>query len=533
MSPRFLVIGAGSRGNAYARAVTQSTNGIIGGVAEPVKFKRDDLGRQYIWGEDGPTEGQAFNGWQEFLDWEKNRRKNATSDNSVPDGFDGIFVCTQDESHMEVILALALLNIHIMAEKPLATNLQDCLSIYKALLPTGLHSAPKIIFAIGHVLRYSPHNMLLRKLLVEDEVIGDILSIEHTEPVGWWHFSHSYVRGNWRKESHAAPSLLTKSCHDIDFLLWLLCSPPPSDPYRKPHLPIDVSSTGSLKYFRRSRKPALAGNVTNCLSCPVERDCMYSAKKIYDERHLVKGNTDWPVNIVDPEIEDIATTSGKSMAKSRLHERLAEDYDTRTPTKVVEKRPWFGRCVYECDNDVCDDQVVTISWEDDPIIRNGSEVVSQYSQLAGRSAKTAAFHMIAQTEKQCERRGRVYGTKGEIEYDSNTIRVYDFASDSARIFHPPQPGGGHGGGDDGLASQYVKAVDAVKNHNMKVQNAQIEHVRCTLEEVIRSHAMVFAAEDARRSRTIVDWPSWWKSHVEDRLASKDDGNKTVLEQSFL
>jgi predicted dehydrogenase len=50
------------------------------------------------------------------------------------------------------------------------------------------------IFGICHVLRYSPHNMLLRHLVREKEVVGDILSIEHCEPVGWWHFSHSYVR---------------------------------------------------------------------------------------------------------------------------------------------------------------------------------------------------------------------------------------------------------------------------------------------------------------------------------------------------
>ncbi|KAK4995540.1 hypothetical protein LTR28_000483, partial [Elasticomyces elasticus] len=81
--------------------------------------------------------------------------------------------------------------------------------------------------------------------------------------------------------------------------------------------------------------------------------------------------------------------------------------------------------------------------------------------------------MIAQTERQCERRGRIYGTKGEITYDSRTITVYDFASGGSTRFNPPQPGGGHGGGDDGLTRQFVRAVDAVKNHGMGVSEAQV------------------------------------------------------------
>ena len=58
----------------------------------------------------------------------------------------------------------------------------------------GTEKGKGAVFGICHVLRYSPHNMLLRELLLEKEVVGDVLSIEHVEPVGWWHFSHSYVR---------------------------------------------------------------------------------------------------------------------------------------------------------------------------------------------------------------------------------------------------------------------------------------------------------------------------------------------------
>ena len=203
---------------------------------------------------------------------------------------------------------------------------------------------------------------------------------------------------------------------------------------------------------------------------------------------------------------------GKGVPRQRLMERLAEDYDNSMSQTEIDRRPWFGRCVYESDNDVCDDQVVTIAWEDDPLTRTRDE--SMESLIKGRGAKIATFHMVAPTEKQCERRGRVYGTKGEIEYDSKTIHVYDFATKQTRTHYPHQPGGGHGGGDAGLAQQFVKAIAAVKMKKMTVDQAQKAHIGCTLEEVIRSHAMVFAAEEARKQRKVVDWADWWNINVE-------------------
>lgn len=325
--------------------------------------------------------------------------------------------------------------------------------------------------------------------------------------------------GNWRKESKTAPSLLTKSCHDIDFVLWLLCSPAPFSK-DAPHLPSLVTSVGSLAYFKRSRKPALAGDATNCLSCPAEKECMYSAKKIYYERHLAKGNTGWPVDIVDPEIEQCLAGPGdkaqaESVAKAKLMQRLAENYSAETRQSEIEKRPWFGRCVYESDNDVCDDQMVTITWDEDPL---PLDRVAE-TPLRNRGAKTAAFHMVAFTEKQCERRGRIYGTKGEIEYDSKIIKTHNFITGQTESHHPDQPGGGHGGGDDGLAQQYVRAIDAVNNRGMSVEQAQRLYIGCSLDEVIRSHAMVFAAEEARRERKVVVWTDWWAANVEGKDSS--------------
>ena len=240
---------------------------------------------------------------------------------------------------------------------------------------------------------------------------------------------------------------------------------------------------------------------------------MYSAKKIYDERHLAGGNAAWPVKIVDPEIENCLVTQGLPQAETVLLKRLAEDYSDSTPQAEIDSRPWFGRCVWESANDVCDDQVVTMTWDEE--ILEGSSNACESTK--GRGPKTATIHMVAFTEKQCERRGRIYGTKGEIEYDSKTIHIHDFATGATMTFHPPQAGGGHGGGDTRLAQQYVKAISAVKNEGMSVEEAQRIHVGCTLEDAVRSHAMVFAAEEARREKKIVDWRTWWTANVDRKM----------------
>ncbi|PYH45470.1 Gfo/Idh/MocA family protein [Aspergillus saccharolyticus JOP 1030-1] len=572
---RFLIIGAGSRGNAYARAVTTSTVGVIHAVAEPHPFKRRQLGHNYIWGTNCPQEGQEFTDWREWLAWETRRRQSAStttpSNQSSPTltraiptapaattaGVDGVFICTLDETHAEIIHAIAPLRLHILCEKPLALSLGDCLGVYRVLQP----SANTSIFSIGHVLRYSPHNILLRRLLRSDCVIGEIVSLEHCEPVGWWHFAHSYVRGNWRRETPEGDgSLLTKSCHDIDFIMWLLSSPVLPDAatattagsvtthhHHHHHPPRTITSTGSLTQFHPHRKPLAAGTATNCLDCPAEPDCKYSAVKIYNERHVARGDLDWPVNIVCPDIEDVVAPylpKGEAAAAAATSARTATGPapPTSTSPKAIAAAsahllarlrasrplsrsnpggaPSYGHCVYEADNNVCDDQVVTITWSD--------QTLQQGQQLQGKtitvtapapaSAKTAIFHMIAPTEKQCERRGRVYGTEGELAYDGRRIEYYRFATRETTVIdvpkQPPEEEKAHGGGDYGLARGFVAAVDAVVNGGWAAEKAQAVFVGCTLEEAVRSHAVVFAAEEARREEKVVRWTDWWEGKLE-------------------
>ncbi len=239
----------------------------------------------------------------------------------------------------------------------------------------------------------------------------------------------------------------------------MLCTP--TSTTSTPHLPSQITSTGSLKYFRPSRRPAEAGTATNCLSCAHEPACIYSAKKIYLDKHLSRGLTDWPVKVVVPDIEDTYLTQGPEAARTQLLTALAQDYNESTPLNTRNKTNYFGRCVWASDNDVVDDQIVTLSWDDASPSTSNSEFTSANPS---HGPKTAVFHMIAHTSKQCERRGTIYGTTGELTYDSLRIQVHDFATSTTttHIPHSAAGGGGHGGGDAGLVRQFLGAVVAVE-----------------------------------------------------------------------
>jgi hypothetical protein len=244
---------------------------------------------------------------------------------------------------------------------------------------------------------------------------------------------------------------------------------------------------------------------------------MFSAKKIYMgvDMNALEARAE-QIHIVLPDIEECIEAGGLKAGEEAMLARLAEDYDCNTPASRVRERNWFGRCVYEADNDVCDNQTVTLAWDDAPIVANGE---TSLQALTGRGSKTATLHMVAFTEKVCERYSNIYGTHGEIYADSASIIVQNFKTGKKTTHYPHLAKGGHGGGDGGLARQFVLAIDRVKNHAQTVVDAQREYIGCSLEEIIRSHAVVFAAEEARTKKLTLDFPSWWHREVEARLVN--------------
>ncbi|RIA92448.1 hypothetical protein C1645_765106 [Glomus cerebriforme] len=412
------IVGAGQRGSGYAYyAMLDSQLAKVVAVAEPNKIRRREMQERY----NIPDEN-VFSDWKELT----NRPKLS----------DAIIIATLDNLHTEPAIAFADLKYHILLEKPMALCLEDCRKITDAAIRN------KIILAVGHVLRYTPHNRLIKRV-IDSGLLGNVINIQHLEPVGNWHFAHSYVRGNWRKEQDSCFSLMTKCCHDIDLMAHWNESPC-----------VKISSFGNLSHFTSRNKPTEAGDAKKCLDCAHEPSCTYSAKRIYIKQ-FEDGNDLWPVSVVT-DIVDI--------------EHLVEALKTGP----------YGRCVYECDNDVADHQVVNMEFA------NGA---------------TATVTMVAFTEEICTRKTRIFGSLGELECDGmDSISYYNFSTEKKELLRPTDIIGasdlsGHGGGDFGLMQSFLFAI-ASKNESTKF-------IVSGPEETFDSHLYVFAAEHSRKTGQVV------------------------------
>ena len=407
-----VVIGAGSRGFTYAQYASENPElAQVVGVAEPRSYYRDRMAQEH----QIPVENVT-------ADWQELARRDRFADIVV--------IATPDKLHAEPAIAFASKGYAILLEKPMAPTAQDCRRIVQAVQAHGN------LLAVAHVMRYTNYTQKLKEL-VDAGAVGEVVSIQHLEPVGYWHQAHSFVRGNWRNTAESSCMLLAKSCHDIDWLRYVIgkrC--------------VQVSSFGSLKHFRKDQKPAQAGEALRCLDCAYEPDCPYSAKKLYLGL-LERGYSWWPLDVITPDL----TPEGVRRA--------------------LQEGP-YGRCVYECDNDVVDHQVVNLLYE---------------------GGVTASFTMTAFTE-QADRKTTIFGTRGELRGNGREITIYDFLTDQTKVIDTSAAesvASGHGGGDFGLMQRFIAAV-ASGDTSLILSGAQ---------ETLETHLTTFAAEQSRlEGRTI-------------------------------
>ncbi len=364
-----ILIGVGHRGSIYADYAVKNPGELtIVAVADINPERRKKAARLYKLSQDC-----CFKDWKEVF----SKAKFA----------DAVIIATPDQLHTQPCLAALDAGYDILLEKPIAATEAECRLILQKAIETNR------IVGVCHVLRYSPYFRELKEV-IDAGLIGDIISVQHMEPIEHIHMSHSYVRGKWRNSKNAAPIILAKSSHDTDIIRWLVNSPV--------H---DVHCFGNLRWFTNRNAPE--GSTERCTDgCKVEATCPYSALQIYyrDRKRLYV--FDLPAD------------------ESCWDEKILEQLKTTN----------YGRCVYRMDNDQPDHLTVNMLFE------NGV---------------TAAFSMEAHVSYE-GRRTRIMGSKGDIMGDMETFIMTDFQTRKQTIWKLITDA--HGGGDHRLMKDWVQAV---------------------------------------------------------------------------
>lgn len=387
-----IIIGAGGRGTTYARYAEMYPSKLkVIGVSDLLPYRQKRLADKH-----GIKPEMVFGDFHEVF---TSKKKLA----------DFVVISTPDDLHYEPCMTALSLGYDVLLEKPIAQTEKECKDI------AALAKKNDRIVAVCHVLRYAPYFVAL-KSVIDSGAIGELVSIQHMEPIQYAHMSHSYVRGNWRSSKETTPIILAKSCHDLDIIRWMVGKPCKT-----------ISADGSLTFFRKENAPA--GSTSHCTECPLEAECQYSAVDIYVRKreHL--------------HVFDIPNNNPETIMDCLLH---------------TEKGRQYSRCVFRCDNDQPDHYVCNMVFE---------------------GGATASFNMEAFSPTG-GRRTRVMGTRGYIDGDGKVFTVTEFGTNKKMVWDvdvneiDAYKGSGHGGGDLALERDFLEAV-AAHDEKLLTSNVQV------------------------------------------------------------
>jgi predicted dehydrogenase len=306
---------------------------------------------------------------------------------------DALWICTGDKHHYRQCMRALELGYDIMLEKPVSASVDECLEIERTAKEKNLR------VVVCHVLRYADYYRKIKQLL-RSGGLGKVVTINHQENIAYFHFAHSYVRGNWHREEDSAPVLLAKCCHDIDLISWFM-----EDEAS------EAESFGELSYFTAENAPE--GAPERCIDgCP-DQNCPYNAVKLYltDPWYKAKFIKYMP---------RVLTRKNKSSREDIVRALKEGDY---------------GKCVFKCDNDVCDHQSVLMKFS------GGRTAVHTLS------AFTDSFYR--ETHITCEK-GEIYGRDNQAYL---TVRLFGEKPKRVPIALFKLPG--HIEGDINLVKRFV------------------------------------------------------------------------------
>lgn len=394
----FSVVGLGGRASAYLSALQElyPNEHQVVAVADPDPVKQACARNDY-----GLQDNQIFDTDLDLME--------------QPRLSDVAIVATQDKLHLRDIRGLLAKGYDLILEKPVATTLEELQEIAAVS-----KSFPDQMVAVCHVLRHTVFFGEIRRIL-ENGRFGPVASIQHNENIGYYHFAHSYVRGPWNNSETSGPLTLTKSCHDMDILLYLLGNT---------HCQ-QISSYGALLIFNRDHyDPATMAPM--CVDCSQNESCAFSAPKLYSSGKIKSVVFD--LSSVDKVRENLGTSP-------------------------------YGRCVYHCDNNVVDHQSTAMQFD------NG---VTATFNLSAFSAKVNRSLKI-----MCQ-----FGEIRAIE-KPYLIETTDFRTDETTVTELDIHDRGHGGGDKAFVKDFMESYLHGVPFNSTLEHAIESHAMALLAEESR------------------------------------------------
>ena len=365
----FAILGMGNRGTAYAGRQLKFPEEMEVVAMADNRRVRLDAANKYL----NLPEDRLFDGAESIL--------------SQPKMADIMVIATQDAQHRDHAVRAMELGYDLLLEKPISNKLEDIVYITETAKRLGR------TVIVCHVLRYTAFYREIKRLVAEG-VVGKVQSVEAMEQVGYYHYAHSYVRGNWHKEADSSPMILAKCSHDMDIIPWLVdkkC--------------LKLNSFGSLAYFKAENCPE--GATERCFDCKVE-NCPFHAPNFYLSR--MPG---WPTHILHPEPNE---------------ENILEALRTTN----------YGKCVFKMDNDVVDHQTVQMLLEDG--------VTCTFQMIGFTNDQTRTIRIMG-TE------GEIWG-----DFHSRKVYWQKFNQEVHEIDLEKlcTDFSGHGGGDSGLVYDVIR-----------------------------------------------------------------------------
>jgi UDP-N-acetyl-2-amino-2-deoxyglucuronate dehydrogenase len=186
---RFAIIGCGRIAQRHAEHI--NNYGILVAVCDNVIEKADDLARKYG--------AKAFSVISDLL--------------QMSNDIDVVAVCSPNGLHAEHSIQSLLAGCHVICEKPMAINLQDCGKMIQVS-----EKVNKRLFAIKQN-RFNPPVEAVKKI-IEEGRLGEIFSIQLN---CFWNRNREYYQNSWKGTKILdGGTLYTQFSHFVDLLYWLI-----------------------------------------------------------------------------------------------------------------------------------------------------------------------------------------------------------------------------------------------------------------------------------------------------------------------